>query len=204
MAAQVVHTIYHRRRQMVRYPISLDEYERMIKAGVFDPNARIELIEGELIAIAPIGDRHAGCVARLTRLLINLVGDMAIVWVQNPVRTGDRSAPQPDLALLKPRDDFYMTGRPNPQDTLLIIEVSDSTLAYDRGAKLRLYSKQGISEYWIINLQRNVIEVYTSPSGDRYSQTRHVRRGETLSLPGELEGIVAVDDVLGPILKAKE
>lgn len=153
----------------------------MAAAGVLSEDDRVELVEGEVIEMSPIGSRHAACVGRLTKLLERLAGDRAIVWVQNPVRINDYSEPVPDVALLKRRDDFYAQGKPGPADVLLLVEVADSTLGYDRQVKVPLYARAAVPEVWVVNLPGEVIEVYARPGGGEYQETRLVGRGESLT-----------------------
>ena len=122
------------------------EYYQMAKAGVLKPDDRVELIEGEIIKMSSIGSPHAACVARLARFFHNMSAEKFIVWVHNPVRFSDFSEPVPDVALLKPRKDFYAARHPIPKDVLLIIEVADSTLLTDRNIKLPLYAGAGLRE----------------------------------------------------------
>ena len=166
-----------------RHRHTVDEYHRMGEADVFDVGARLELIDGEIIEMAPIGSMHAGTVTRLARLLERAVGDTAIVYVQNPVVLNNRSEPQPDLALLKPRDDFYTERYPAPEDVLLIIEVSESTLRYDQEIKVPMYARTGIPEVWIVDLTSNQLHRYRQPSEYGFSQ---------VSQPGSLEAVEIV------------
>src|SRR6266487_355884 len=136
-----------------RHAVSAQEYLRMGDAGVFAPDARLELIEGEIVEMAPIGSRHAGAVKALNRLFSRLVGDQAVVSVQDPVIIGDRSVPQPDLALLKPRADSYSGAHPTAADVLLMVEVADTTLPFDMDTKVPLYARSGIAEVWVVDLQ---------------------------------------------------
>jgi Uma2 family endonuclease len=156
-----------------RHPITVAEYFRMGETGVLDPEARIELIEGDLIDMPPIGAPHAGKTNRLTRLLVQAVGERAILSTQNPIVLGLRSAPQPDLVLLRHRDDWYETEHPGPQDCLLLIEVADTSLTHDRKRKLPLYARFGIPEVWIIDLRGRRLDSYQAPDAGRY--TRQVR-----------------------------
>ena len=166
----------------------------MAAAGVLSEDDRVELIEGEVVEMNPIGSRHAACVGRLTELLVRLVGGVAIVWVQNPVRIDDYSEPLPDVALLKRRDDFYALANPQPRDVLLIIEVADSSVEYDRDIKIPIYSRAGVPEVWLVNLPEEAIEIYARPLNNAYQETRLVKRGESLST---LNLIIDADDVLG-------
>jgi Uma2 family endonuclease len=133
-----------------RHKLSVADYERMIEAGVFAPDDRVELIEGDLIDMAPIGPPHAGVTNRLNRLLVQRAGNSAIVAVGNPLKLPPRSMPQPDFQLLRPRGDDYGTAHPESGDVLLAIEVSDTTLRFDRIRKGRVYACAGVHEYWIV------------------------------------------------------
>lgn len=178
-----------------RYRFTVDEYHRLGEARILGEDDRVELIDGEILMMTPIGLRHAACVDRLTRLLVRLCGDAAIVRVQNPVALDDRSEPQPDFCLLRAREDFYATVHPRPADVLLLIEVADSSADYDRGTKLPLYGRSRIPEAWIVDLGREAVDVYRRPIPGGYAERHTHRRGERLRLPvGEAE--LAVDDVL--------
>ncbi|MFL5735630.1 MAG: Uma2 family endonuclease [Chloroflexia bacterium] len=186
--------------QIEKRLLTLEEYERMIEAGVFDEDERIELIRGEIVKMAPIGPPHEASVARLTTLLVQKTVGKAIVWPQNnSIRLPTSgSRPEPDLTLLRWREDYYGTTRPaTAADVLLVIEVAESSIKYDQTIKGRLYAEAGIPEYWIVNLQDEVIEVYTEPTDGAYKQAKKARRGETLPLPGELGDAIAVSDILG-------
>ena len=124
----------------------------MGQAGILGEDDRLELLEGEIVEMAPIGSRHQSVVDRLTRLFSNRVGDAAVVRVQGPVRLGDDSEPQPDLLLLRRRADFYATAHPGPEDVLLLVEVPDTSTEYDREVKLPLYARHGIAEVWLVGL----------------------------------------------------
>src|SRR5437868_5933402 len=147
---------------------TVSEYYRMGKAGVFKEDDRVELIEGEIIQMPPIGNRHSSCVLRLNRLLCPALLGRALVNIQNPVRLDERSEAVPDVLVLKPRPDDYSTGHPRPEDTLLLVEVSDSSLSYDRGRKLPLYARQGVPEVWVVELPNALISVHHGPTKDGY------------------------------------
>ncbi|MEO7854093.1 MAG: Uma2 family endonuclease [Rubrivivax sp.] len=159
---------------MRRHRISTEDYHRMGAAGVFAPDARVELIDGEVIDIAPRGTRHWAAVTRIDHLLRPCIGDRALVAVQTSIRLGRHSEPQPDIALVKPRDDFYSKALPTAADTLLVIEVADTTARYDREIKLSLYARHGIGELWIVDLEANLLRLYSAPSGEGYSQSREI------------------------------
>jgi Uma2 family endonuclease len=183
------------RQQLTRWRFTVHDYHRMGEAGILHEDDRVELIEGELVEMTAIGTRHFSCVNRLTRMLVMSVGDEAIVSVQNPVRLNEYTEPQPDLTVIRLRD--YRESLPGPEDVLLLIEVSDTTLAYDRGMKLPLYARAGIREVWIVDLPGETIERYTDPSEEGYRRADRLRHGQTLesiSLPGLTP---SVDEVLG-------
>ena len=170
---------------LARKLFTVHEFHRMGEAGILHEDDRVELIGGEIVQMAAIGTRHFTCVNALTRLLVRAVGDEAIVSVQNPVRLDEHNEPQPDLAVIRARS--YRESLPTPEDVLLLIEVSDTTLAYDRNVKLPLYARSGIPEVWIVDLTDETIERHTEPSGNDYRHTEKVRRGETFesaALPG--------------------
>jgi Uma2 family endonuclease len=170
-----------------RHPITVGEYFRMGEAGILHPDARCELIEGEIIDMAPIGPSHAGKTNRLVDLLATVARGKAIVSAQNPVVLGDLSAPQPDLALLRYRDDYYAQVHPGPSDVLLLIEIADSSLAHDRDTKLPLYARFDIPEVWIVDIPGRHLDIHREPDGARYThQFRAVdlSRVEVAALPG--------------------
>ncbi len=183
--------------EISRYCFTVAEFERMGEAGVFTKDARLELIEGEIIEMSPIGSRHAACVNFLSRFLNRTVGDIALVSIQNPIRLNDFSEPEPDLALLRLRDDFYRAAHPTPADVLLIIEVADTTLAYDRQVKVPLYAKAGVEEIWIVNLIEEQIEIYAELAGGTYQTIVNFRRGEEARAHTIAKLAVSVADVLG-------
>lgn len=164
-----------------RYRLTVAEYHRLGENGIFDEGSRIELIEGDLIAMPPIGEQHASKTRQLNRLFSLRVGGAAIVDVQNPVMLDAHSESQPDVVLLKPRPDFYESAHPRPEDVLLLIEVSDSTLRYDRDTKIPLYAKAGIPEAWLLDLVNRRVAVYRYPSADGYRQIQFPAPDEQIS-----------------------
>ena len=167
----------------------------MGEAGVFAPDARLELIEGEIVEMAPIGSPHAGAVKVLTRLFVRLAGDLAIVSVQDPLIVGDRSVPQPDLALLKPRADSYSRSHPSAADVLLVVEVADTTLSFDLGTKVPLYARSGIPEVWVLDVQERALRVFRDPGPAGY-RTSFTRSGDenvsALALPAVAFAVAAL------------
>jgi Uma2 family endonuclease len=182
-------------QEITRRRFTVHDYHRMGEAGILHEDDRVELIEGEIVEMAAIGTRHFTCVNGLNRLLVRGVGDEAIVSVQNPVRLDEHTEPQPDLTVLRVRD--YRESLPMPEDVLFLIEVSDTTLCYDRGVKLPLYARAGIREVWIVDLAGEVIERHTDPSGDGYRHTERARRGEALGSLTLPDLALRVDAVLG-------
>jgi Uma2 family endonuclease len=173
------------------------EYHRMAAAGILGEDDRVELIEGEIALMAPLRGRHSARVSRLASELFAQVGGRGIVRVQDAVRLSDESEPQPDLALVKPRADFYAAAHPGPEDILLIIEVADATADYDRSVKARLYAEADIPEYWLVDLTRDRVDAHLQPVDGRYKTVRAYRRGERLRLEA-LPGVdIAIDDILG-------
>ena len=182
---------------VARRKLTVAEYHRMGEAGILTEDDRVELIEGELIAMPPIGSNHAGTVNRLARMLVLAVGDRSVVAVQNPVRLDKHSEPQPDFALLLPRADYYRSEHPRPADVLLLIEVAFSSLNYDRAVKRALYARHRIPEFWIVSLVTNEVEVCRAPEGEDYSLVSIVGRDgelEPVRLPGV---IIPVATLLG-------
>jgi Uma2 family endonuclease len=169
----------------------------MVEAGILGEGDRVELIEGEVVRMAPIGPRHAAHVNRIADAFSARYRDVALLAVQNPVRLGEWSEPDPDVTLLRRRDDYYASGHPIPADILLLVEVADTSLDYDRGVKLPLYARMGIPEVWLVDLQADVLVVYRDPSPEGYCLVRTVRRGETLAPLAFPDRPLAADDILG-------
>lgn len=163
-----------------RHLVSAEEYLRMGETGVFSPEARLELIEGEIVEMAPIGPPHAGCVKALLRLFVQRAGELGIVSVQDPVVISNRSVPQPDVALLKPRRDGYRESHPESTEVLLAVEVSDSTVAFDIGRKVPLYGRCGVPEVWVVDVNEGVIRVYRQPNGLGYGESYTAGPGDRI------------------------
>ena len=170
----------------------------MDEAGIFSPDCRVELIDGEIFAMSPVNPWHSGVVNRLTHRFVTGLGDRAVVHVQNPTIVDRHSEPQPDLMLLKPRPDFYGTAHPTPQDALLVVEVAETSLAHDRQRKLPLYARRGVSEVWIVNRRADAIEVFRDPSPKGYREQFRRIRGEELAPAAFPDLRLSVDDILGP------
>ncbi len=163
-----------------RHQITVDEHHRMGKAGIFSEDDRVELIEGEIIDMAPIGNRHASTIRKLIHLLSGIVRDHALLDVQNPIALGDRSEPEADIVLLRPRENFYSGNPPAAEDVLLLIEVADTSLTYDQAVKIPLYARYGIPEVWLVDLCGEAIKVFRQPSPEGYLEVSQHGRGQRI------------------------
>jgi Uma2 family endonuclease len=164
-----------------RYRITTAQYHKMGEAGVFAPAERVELLDGVIYRMSPIGRRHAACSKRTNAFFSSALAGRAIVSVADPVELSPHDEPQPDVALLAPREDFYLAAAPAPADTLLAIEISDTTLAHDRQTKLPRYAAAGVRESWIVYLRGRVLEVHRDPSPAGYRTVRPYRGEERVS-----------------------
>jgi Uma2 family endonuclease len=176
---------------------TVEEYDRMVEAGILGENDRVELVNGEIVQMTPIGSRHAACVDRLNALLSRHVSDRAIIHVQNPVRANEWSEPEPDLGLLRPQSDYYAAAHPGPGDVFLLIEVAETSLDYDRSVKALVYGSAGVPEFWIVALNLGQVEVHRSPGPDGYAEVRLFGADERLAPLAFPDVSLAVKDVLG-------
>ena len=180
--------------QVEKRLFTIDEYNRMGEAGILEEKG-IELIQGEIIKkMSPINESHASCINRLNAILNRFLLDKAIISIQNPIVIPHHTKPEPDLTLLRFREDYYHARHPQVEDIILLIEVSDSTLAYDREVKLPLYAEAGIPEYWIINLEDQQIEAHHNPSENTYQIKEIAQKGDQLQIPG-FDSYVEIDKV---------
>jgi Uma2 family endonuclease len=176
-----------RRRRL----FTVDEYHQLVTAGVLDEDSRLELIAGEIVQMAPIGPAHAGNVNRMDERLTLRFAGRAVVQGQGPLRIDRHSELQPDILLLRPRDDYYAAATPQPADVLLAVEVAHSSLAFDRSVKLVLYARAGIPEVWLLDVAARQLTAYREPTADGYGQARVIGRGDTiapLAFPDEVFG----------------
>lgn len=180
-----------------RRRFTVAEYYGMGEAGILFENDRTELLDGDVIVMPPIGDWHAARVNLFTNVLPPQLQGRAVVSVQNPTRLDETSEPQPDVMLLRWRDDFYRGGHPGPDDVLLLIEVSDTTVDFDRNAKLPLYARAGIPEVWIVNRTARRIEGYSEPSDGGYTTVRYAGPGESIAPQAFPDIVLEVDRVIG-------
>jgi Uma2 family endonuclease len=171
-----------------RHKLSIDDFHQMGRAGILREGSRVELIDGELIDMAPIGSLHASVVSTLSMFFARQVGELAIVSTQNPVSLPPDNEPQPDVALLKPCTDRYRDALPTAADVLLVIEVADTTVEYDREIKLPLYARHSIPEVWLIDLKSGTFEMYREPTPKGYRKLLTPDRGETMT-PAQVDKV---------------
>jgi len=183
--------------QLLRRSFTVGEYHRMAEAGILRENDRVELLEGEILEMTPIGSRHAACVNRLNRLFSAQVGTLALISVQNPIQLGEHSEPQPDLALLRPRADFYAKAHPGPEDVLLVVEVAETSAESDRAIKVPLYARAGIPETWLVDLAGQCVEVRRKPTPQGYEEVQQLRRGQHIFPLAFSDLGIAVDEIVG-------
>jgi Uma2 family endonuclease len=185
------------RAEITRKLFTTDEYYRMAEVGILTPDDRVELIEGEIIRMSPIGTRHAACVNRAAELFTLKFHGNATVTVQNPAHLNQYNEPQPDLLLLKHREDYYASRHPSPQDTLLLLEVSDTTLSFDLNVKIPIYAATGIREVWIADLRKDIVRVFRNPEADQYQTELTFSGDETLSVLAFPEVVFKATDFIG-------
>ncbi len=180
-----------------RFPITVEMYHLMAEKGVFAPSDRVELIEGELIDMSPIGSLHARCVAFLNRFLSGIAGVDHIIVVQSPIILNDKSEPQPDISLLRYKADFYKDALPGPADVVMIFEVAETSVTFDKNVKFHRYAAAGICEAWLIDLVGERVEVHSQPEENGYGVVKIYQRGKN----AVSETIPAIDlpvnDILG-------
>ncbi len=173
-----------RQVQMPHWRFSVDDYERMAETGILHEDDRVELIDGEIILMPPIGSPHGGRVNRLNRILSAAVGERAIVAPQNPIVLGHRSEPEPDLALLRPRLDFYADAHPRACDLLLLIEVAETSLSYDLDVKVPLYASHQVPEVWVVDIPHRRVLRFSEPRAGLYHQQGPIDLSAPVALPG--------------------
>jgi Uma2 family endonuclease len=195
--AHVVERSHQVGTELQRRRFTADEYYRIAEAGILHEDDRVELVDGEIVEMTPIGSPHAACVDRLALFLQRSVDDRGIVRVQGPIRLDAHSEPQPDLSVLKPRADFYASGHPAPSDVLLVVEVADTSLRYDRDVKVPLYARAAIAETWLVDLLNERVEIFSQPTPHGYQQSRRAGRGERLTSSAVPAVSLLVDDIIG-------
>lgn len=180
-----------------RRRITVAEFERMIAANVWPEDERLELIEGELIIMSPINARHAANVKRLAELLRDRLGKRALIGVQDPIVLDDDSEPEPDISVVRRQPDYYANAHPAASDTFLVIEVSDTTLDYDRETKARLYARAGIPELWVRDVNGERLIVFRNLENSEYTRIESLKAGATLALVVFPDVVLSVDEILG-------
>jgi Uma2 family endonuclease len=177
---------YHRRMRsgvsgaVEPYRFTVDDYYRMAEVGILPPGVRVELVAGEVVRMSPIGRKHASCVGRLQFTLTQRLGRRAAVRIQQPIRLGEFSEPEPDVVVARWREDYYAAGHPDAEDTLLVIEVGDATARYDREIKGALYATAGVPEYWVVDLDAQAVDVYRDATPEGYRTHRRAVAGESV------------------------
>lgn len=183
--------------KILKRKFTVKQYHKMADSGILTEDERVELIQGEIIEMSPIGTQHASCVRRLNALLNSRLNGRALVDIQNPVELDDISEPQPDVTLLRLREDFYSTAHPQPTDIFLIVEVADTTVTYDRGVKIPLYAEDNIVEVWLVDINGQRVEVYREPTPKGYQNVQQFRLGQSLSIQAFPDVTLTVDEILG-------
>ncbi len=183
----------------VRFKLTVEQYHRMAELGILREDERVELLDGELIAMPAIGSLHGGLVSRLTRLLVQRGGDRVVVSPQNSLILSDVSEPQPDFAVLQWRADDYTSRTPAAANALLVIEVSDSTLRYDRDVKRRFYAEAGVREFWVIDVHARQILVHRDPAGQLYRSAQTLTVGDTAVCQALPQISIGVDELFAGV-----
>ncbi len=183
--------------QLIKRLFTVKEYHQMIESGILTKDDRVELIRGEIVQMAAVGRRHTSHVKRLTELFYISLLSRVTIGVQDPVELDDRSEPEPDISLLRRRDDFYELGHPQSEDILLIVEVADTTAETDRNIKIPLYAEAGIAEVWLVDINEQCVVVYREPSQSGYQNIQRFQRGQTLFILAFPDIEIPVDAVLG-------
>ncbi|WP_414622598.1 Uma2 family endonuclease [Calothrix sp. CCY 0018] len=185
--------------QLLRRKFTVEQFHKMAESGILNEDDRVELIRGEIIEMAAIGLKHAACRRRLNYFLSQKLGDKVIISIQNAVLRNEISETQPDVVLLKPREDFYASAHPQPKDVFLVIEVADITIKYDREVKIPLYAEESVIEVWLVDINDECIEVYQEPANGEYKKVQKFSRGESLIIQAFSDVNISVDEILGNI-----
>lgn len=179
------------------YRFTFEEYHRMGEIGLLPSDARIELLEGEIVEMSPIGARHCAIVARLTDTLLDRLRGRIVLWNQSDIRLNDFGSPQPDIVLARYRDDYYVEAHPRPADVLLLVEVADSSLRFDRQVKVPLYARDGIVEVWVVDVNGRTIERYRDPVGGEYREVDELAPRDTIATAFAPDVTFEVTDLIG-------
>jgi Uma2 family endonuclease len=187
----------HMPTEIARKLFSVDEYHRMVEVGTLTEDDRVELIEGEILEMSPLGDRHLSCTDRATMLFVPRLLGKAIVRIQGSIRLSNNTQPQPDVILLNPREDFYAKGGAYTRDALLVIEVAETSIRYDRGPKLAIYAKYGVHEVWIEDLDTDTLLIFRDRHPKGYSTSLVLKSGDTISPLAFPNMVLPVSALLG-------
>jgi Uma2 family endonuclease len=179
-------------------PLTTEDYHRMISTGIIHEDDRVELIAGQIFNMAAKGTRHTVTTSKLMTEILLLVQKRAIVRCQDPIAVSDRSEPEPDIVIAKLRADEYLDSHPTPEDIILVIEVADSSLSFDRDVKLPLYAATGINEYWLINLVDDRLEIYRQPEGNIYTNNLILTPPRSISIPTFPELTIDIAKIFPP------
>ncbi len=186
-------------------PLTIDEYHRMIEAGIIHEGERVELLAGQIFNMAAKGTWHTVATRNLFKQLLNLIGDRADVQSQDPITLPNNTEPEPDLVIARLREDNYINSHPTPAEIILVIEVADSTLNLDRNTKAPLYAAAGISEYWIVNLVENRLEIYRQPQGSIYTNNQIIlltTGARSIEIPQFPEINLDLDPIFPPVIRS--
>ncbi len=184
--------------EVAKHRFTVEEFRKMGEAGIFGEDDRVELLEGKIVEMTPIGSRHAACVRRVNRVFGQRLGDRATIAVQDPVRLGSHSELQPDLALLRVRTDEYALRHPGPEDVLLLVEVADTTSRWDREHKMPVYAAAGVSEVWLLDVGAQELELFRRPEGGGYREVAVARPGDTVAPEAFPDVVLDVAEVFPP------
>ncbi|WP_299487773.1 Uma2 family endonuclease [Acaryochloris sp. IP29b_bin.137] len=183
--------------QILRKKFTVGQYHQMIESGILTDRDHVELIQGEIIEMSPVGRHHAACVDRLNELLVLKLFQKALIRVQSPILLSDHSEPQPDVSILQRREDFYDAGHPKPDDIFALVEVSDSTIEFDRDVKIPMYAQEHIPEVWLVNLNDTQVKRYCQPITTTYQQLQIFNLGEMLSFQAFPDVPIEINQIFG-------
>ncbi len=187
----------NKKTDLMFHRFTVEEYHKLAEVNILHEDDRVELIEGRIIEMTPIGSWHAACVKRLIDLFAERLKKRSIIGAQDPIDLNKQTEPEPDIAILKRRSDFYAERHPVPDDILLIIEVADTSIDYDKTIKIPLYAKSNIKEVWLVNLLENTVEVYIDPSPEGYKRIMQYQNNQTISPKSFPDIVVKVSEILG-------
>jgi Uma2 family endonuclease len=181
---------------LVRKRFNVDEYYKMLDTGILREGERVELLDGDILQMSSMGARHAATVYRIDKILTRMFGDQAMVRGQLPLHVDKFSEPEPDIAVVRPRSDAYVTAHPTPDDVLLLVEIADTTLEFDCEVKIPVYAIAQIQEVWIVDLTSDRFSIYQHPSGDGYQSMVHRARGDSISPKTRPDITVQISELL--------